>query len=728
MLPGMAEQAQNIENSDALTKFEAKLEGRIEHCMEWCDAVLSRLPETAVLIRRDVMEEISARVSEWPIYIAGTVNYLGAPCRVFLLRPPSTRDAIPPCTLTANLARQVEDVVKKDHTAGYWVWPVHVPKVAEAVIAKEMASSRNYKKCVCLNCVLRVLSIRTPPLDGMFMTTLRNHYGTNVEFAISSTSFYVQCLWGLFPVCVLYEVVYYASPRSWADVEYRVMWGCIVVWGAICARRAWWRVQKSYFPSGMTPHSIRRPRSQQPLWLRWVCFVFLALPALFCIWLCLFLIFVGVTMLLLDVIYNWGDCFHLGCRDAEMKHGFLGWLVGVACDILLVILFEILAACGGGLADWIGSLRDHEYEHEHKTLVNGILSGFAAFESLAFRGCLAFMFVPQWYPPNESNPSLLCETWMLKNWCRTQGNLDVATRRWVFERLTKGPFCVAPFVGILMKVIVPRLTHFLNISVHRRCVAKFRGCVPLRALLRFLSVIFTYDGDHVGGLFGFPLYGWPFQELKITEFHCDVSLPLGELELESDYRGPILPESTSKVVGKPPIATTVGIQAEENQEDRSFGVPLVAKEQLKEALQQFVRKEFEPESELLENQLSFMNVLFFGPMMPVGVFFTLGAKILEINFDLVKMMAVRRKVAPQSAAVLRRSLVTFMTGALFSSIGWYLALWLLTYNDRLYEWGMWGPAILLLALVWMVAGFVFSALTSESIFFNLPPEEECQLC
>merc|ERR1719331_1544994 len=26
------------------------------------------------------------------------------------------------------------------------------------------------------------------------------------------------------------------------------------------------------------------------------------------------------------LVYSWGDCLHLPCRDSQYKHGFFGWL------------------------------------------------------------------------------------------------------------------------------------------------------------------------------------------------------------------------------------------------------------------------------------------------------------------------------------------------------------------------------------------------------------------
>merc|ERR1712129_184376 len=61
-------------------------------------------------------------------------------------------------------------------------------------------------------------------------------------------------------------------------------------------------------------------------------------------------------------------------------------------------------------------------------------------------------------------------------------------------------------------------------------------------------------------------------------------------------------------------------------------------EKVMEALHQFTLKRFENSDEVLEIQLSFLNVLFFGPVMPLGVIFTLIAKIVELRSDLVKLL------------------------------------------------------------------------------------------
>lgn len=84
-----------------------------------------------------------------------------------------------------------------------------------------------------------------------------------------------------------------------------------------------------------------------------------------------------------------------------------------------------------------------------------------------------------------------------------------------FTRLVKGPFMVAPFVGILVKIIVPMLAERFEMCSRRlNCLG--RCCAVLRGLCRILSFIFVFDGAAVGGL-SFVLKGWPYAGVAVVD-------------------------------------------------------------------------------------------------------------------------------------------------------------------------------------------------------------------
>merc|ERR1712196_744495 len=81
--------------------------------------------------------------------------------------------------------------------------------------------------------------------------------------------------------------------------------------------------------------------------------------------------------------------------------------------------------------------------------------------------------------------------------------------------MMKGPFVVAPFISILVKVIIPWfITKLDTFSRWCDCPIVCLDTICDR-LARFLALIFAYDGEAVGG-FSFVNSGWPFTEVSIA--------------------------------------------------------------------------------------------------------------------------------------------------------------------------------------------------------------------
>merc|ERR1712232_585928 len=129
---------------------------------------------------------------------------------------------------------------------------------------------------------------------------------------------------------------------------------------------------------------------------------------------------------------------------------------------------------------------------------------------------LAFTVVPQW-----EEPSVVEGTLSMQRQCSDdpdeslliclQRQLPVEIRQWIFQRLMKGPFVVAPFVRLVLKVFVPWLVLRVTWRFERSspCCCSFR-----RKLFRILALIFVYDWESVGG-FRYLSRGEPFTDLAI---------------------------------------------------------------------------------------------------------------------------------------------------------------------------------------------------------------------
>jgi len=107
---------------------------------------------------------------------------------------------------------------------------------------------------------------------------------------------------------------------------------------------------------------------------------------------------------------------------------------------------------------------------------------------------------------------------------------------------------------------------------------------------------------------------------------------------------------------------------------------------IRKALQQSALKPFEPLDELLELKLSFLWVLLFAPILPLGVIPTLAARLVECHSDLSKLLFVRRRTFPAAAQVCHATQKTFVAGSCIFAALWSVGLSLITYNDDLYLW------------------------------------------
>merc|ERR1719163_1828762 len=91
----------------------------------------------------------------------------------------------------------------------------------------------------------------------------------------------------------------------------------------------------------------------------------------------------------------------------------------------------------------------------------------SALERIGFVGSLAFAFVPQWAEPHgkdEIDMTISCDDlWMGEStFTCFQRRLPLSLRRWLLEKLMKGPFMVAPFIAILIKTIIPVAVYALS--------------------------------------------------------------------------------------------------------------------------------------------------------------------------------------------------------------------------------------------------------------------------
>jgi len=249
---------------------------------------------------------------------------------------------------------------------------------------------------------------------------------------------------------------------------------------------------------------------------------------------------------------------------------------------------------------------------------------------------IGLFFVPQWHRPPEPGVNIKeadCSdliTYQLIGQsalpCLAR-RLSTERRREIFRLMLKGPFVVAPFISILVKVIIPLVARQLNSFADATMIC-CRCCdAVIEGIARILSLIFAYDGDSVG-CFRFVFQGNPFRKVE-----------------QSDG------------------------------------------DKLDLALQQVLLKPSNAEDELLEVKLSFLFVMSFAPVMPWGVFPTLLAWLLETQTDLTKLLYARRRVFPRPGRTLKLHSTQreFIVGACCFYVAWALALIFVTYNDEIWQ-------------------------------------------
>merc|ERR1712187_733380 len=104
---------------------------------------------------------------------------------------------------------------------------------------------------------------------------------------------------------------------------------------------------------------------------------------------------------------------------------------------------------------------------------------------------------------------------------------------------------------------------------------------------------------------------------------------------------------------------------------------------LEDALNQIILKEFEPLDELLEMKLSFIFIILFAPVMPLGLIPTLVARLIEIRTKLTKLFIVRRRRIPEDSRLVHETQKTFTVLAAHVAVVWQTGLNFVSYNSEL---------------------------------------------
>eukprot|EP00933_Yihiella_yeosuensis_P032610 TRINITY_DN26220_c0_g1_i2.p1 TRINITY_DN26220_c0_g1~~TRINITY_DN26220_c0_g1_i2.p1 ORF type:complete len:658 (-),score=95.67 TRINITY_DN26220_c0_g1_i2:132-2105(-) len=542
---------------------------------------------------------------------------------------------------------------------GPWMWPLHDPQTSEAVQKMSLLEAGVDTHMPFFQRLLTMFRLYVPSGGSTFILMTRDLYGEHVAYCLAWNSFWVHQLW-LLAVFTLPVLLLGASPALgyWPTATSRAMWEVfshgMLLWGLWVL---WRSSDKDRFVKS-TPETAEQSRVENPAYVvdlspaqgrhrrltltlclvpLFLCFICLVIFSLFC-----------VIQFTFWLTFDWGDCIRLGCNDAEAKHGFWGWLAGVLTDVAFAAIFEAILELSKVFGKFAASLSNSELLIDSQAEAASYTTVVEALGKVVPFVFLALMFVPQWQEPvpDQNIQDADCSDLYLFHIVGKSAfpclarRIPLNRRREVFGRLFKGPFVVAPFIAILVKVIIPRIVRFLNGIAHQHI---FCGCSCLDGLIdgifRFANLLLSYDGDSVG-CFSYVFRGFPFTK-----------------------------------------AAARGMEkAKRNHGEGKWD------KVLDEALDQGILKPFEPMSELLEVKLSFLFILFFAPVKPSGVLPTLLARLLESQTDVAKMLQNRRKIFPMPAGGMHRNMQYFIIGALVLKVAWCLCLTYVTYNDELWEY------------------------------------------
>jgi len=633
---------------------------------------------------------------------------------------------------------------------GPYVWPLHGPKVVNKVSLVQTMTlmgrgSSDADINPCWKRVLVYLRIIRADKDESFVKLLQDVYGPSTAYMFARSRFFAQMLWLLslwaIPVALL------ANPAEGGG--HRIAWevskALVIVWGIVVVLRGQSLtsvlVEKSeamQLKCIIEEMTVRNPKHQPGLAksTKWMKMAIMGIPLVF---LFVFLVIGALFMfteLIIHLTYIWGDCVNIRCNDPSVKHDFVGFLAEVGTDIAMAIIFELFFAVGHVLSSWISDLRNHALMQDCRFTMEMLSIFLSSIERIGTFGIIAFVFVPQWEEPraDDWNPDVDCSDLVFgeSSMLCMQRRLPLKSRRLIFQKAFKGPFVVAPFVGIIVKVLIPFVANYLDrLANYIHCCCACCNCC-MDGIPHILGLIFYYDGGAIG-CFKYVLKGWPFRSVAAEDPRAagrgvpaeernlrkgeniaavvsdEAPLPPGSLpegeatKLEvissSDADG----EKGENAQAIPAVVETAPVEEEEDEHEDFLPGRLDEHEHLIDyALRQGVKKQWEPMEELLEVKLTFLWILFFAPVMPLGVIPTLFAKVLECHTDLMKMLFVRQRTFPEPNVLMHFTQTTFNRAAVCAAVGWSVGLSVLTYNDDLWKWNDISKQVVMgLILLWM---------------------------
>lgn len=754
---------------------------------------LLKVPAVALMLpcgdtSKRALHEIEQAGAE--IAIVAETSFRDSPRMLYVLKAKQVTTQSPVEQLQNLLEVAAAATLHLKPAEGPWLWALHEPDVSAALLICEALDDTE----TCFWRALRSLRILSPVCLVEQLRHVRDQYAPCTTYILAWMSLYAQGMWPLLCFCVPFAFIFNEKPEllgasSWEFYTLQVvviLWAVVMI-GQIRSRARFLDSYEAGKGNGamvdgdeISPTSkhvlqkimsrtgsgdvfaapvnlIRNPDYQKAthpkIWAAW-CVVLSGVAGMLCLTLAvLFLLFTMELKFLL--IYEWGDCYKLGCRDPSFKHGFAGTLSMIACDILMALL---IAVATGELCKAFARQIAKNWNF-HSMILRLFVEHFMAISidmvaTIGVFAYLAFSFLPEWEetPETEWWDSAGCVDFWDFQVCQAlrscapddpvccAGTLFCARsklsfhQRWdLFEAWLGGLFVVAPFVEVLMEFIVPLVAYviYAQVQISRggsdaeedRKRAGACCCRCLQGLGRLLAFIFVLDGGVLGLRYIFE--GFPFRPPKIIEQMT--SKAFGPLclvcsrEMEwtgaetSDGRGWTCRHHDvcrSSSANKGPYRWHCKKCHIDICEDcHPQGATMVYG--LFGPLDQRLLRQMEPLSELKLVKMNFLILVMFAPMNPIGLIPQMFARQLDLRSRLPKLLMVRRRNFPDDNRLAHTSQTMFCLLILPLVSIWHTGLTLVSANPELhmrqseilFAWLSAALAVALLALLvqWLIA-------------------------
>lgn len=611
------------------------------------------------------------------ILCEANVPYLGEPRRMLVLRARESLGETPSTrlhNLQTSLATLLADGMPE---SGPFVWPLLSKKDLQEILDHN-PHNFNENKCCAWEKVLSNLFLwrwRTAIKD--YLNCLRDEVSPLTAYAFAYNMSFVQALWLLAPFCI--------AAAIWGDNGYhtppvqRAVWeifkAILVLWSAAFVASTWRRSQvmdlgtQGDMVDAVPPEGRRRKVAEGRLcsalrfalaWLLTV--IFTGLNA--------YIVFMYVQFNAW-LTFKWGRCVEDGCHDPQVRFGFWGWLAEVSSDIVQALLWLALMEINKSLGRLCADRRQHPTQEDRDRSVVQYTLFMEAFGKVLPLGVMGMLFVPAYSSIfNVSVSGEACRGHSFALWLNPEflmclaTEIDGARRRQHFVRMFNGPFTVAPFIAILMKVIVPLAALGLDWVARRwprcKCLPKWLA-FPLVAIARILALILTFECDSVG-CGGYVCQGTPFGEPEVVG------------GIYQEKRAPQRLRAVAlRGAGRPSAGASSEVAASHHH--HGDGPPMtLALRCCRAAIDQGSRKQFQAFDEMMEVNLFFLFVVFFAPVKPLGALFLLFARGLECHTDLAKLLFVRRRAKPKGTKLAHTLHRWYSVSALCVSIVWSVLL------------------------------------------------------